>query len=662
MKAAIKFALVIMAVFPLKASGALVPSGHAFFAEEQVQEIRLYFEQDDYWDILTDNYEDEIYLSAGFIWEDYDLPSVGVRFKGGSSYLHNNTMKKSFKIDFDEFTQDQNIQGIYKINLNCNYDDPSFVRERAAYEIATAAGLPCPRTAFTALYINDTYWGLYTLVEQFDKHFIQERFGETEDGNLWKGDNHGTLEFLDWDRESYYGSYELKTNESANDWTSLIELTYLLNNTSVVELPDTLSSVMDINTALALLAVDNLLVNLDSYSGRCANYYLYCPDRDDRFVFGEWDMNESWGCFNMWGYSITDLQELSPYWTNIQPAESRPLADVLWSVDQYSLVYEGHLKKLMATVSDPAVLLPRMEDMRDLIREWVYLEEPPMSLFTPDQFEDAMYFNVPIGPGRSAPALATFIENRHSYLTSLLGSWEPVNDLILNEMMAGNDSTLADSDGEYEDWIEITNTGTESIDLSEYHLTDDMAFPRKYSFPDTIIQPGEYMIIWADKDTDQGSLHAEFKLDKDGEEVYLMQGYVIVDWISFPDIDDDVSWGRYPDAGEDWMFQAYPTPGAPNTNTEPEEEGDPPAPATLKILSPNPIYAGTTEITLSGGSGIAAFHIYDLSGRLVSAPFQGSLNNLQTLLVDTSEFSTGIYILRLAQEQNVTSVLISVIR
>ncbi|MCK5037209.1 MAG: T9SS type A sorting domain-containing protein, partial [Candidatus Sabulitectum sp.] len=62
------------------------------------------------------------------------------------------------------------------------------------------------------------------------------------------------------------------------------------------------------------------------------------------------------------------------------------------------------------------------------------------------------------------------------------------------------------------------------------------------------------------------------------------------------------------------------------------------------------------------GSGIAAFYIYDLSGRLVSVPFQASLNNLQTLSVDTSEFPTGIYILRLLQEQNVTSVLVSVIR
>lgn len=664
MKTTFMLLVVILTFIPEGAIASLVPVDHPLFEENQVQEIRLYFEQENFWDTLTENYEDEIYLEASFAWEEYSFDAVGVRFKGGSSYDSNNTMKKSFKIDLNEFTDNQNIDGLYKLNLNCNFNDPSFVRERASYEIAIAAGLPCPRTTFAALYINDTYWGLYTLTEQYDKHFIEERFGESEDGNLWKGDDYGTLEFVGWDQYYYYDCYELKTNETANDWSSLIELTYLLSNTPVEQLPDTLSEVIDVNTALALLAVDNLTVNLDSYSGRGVNYYLYCADRDERFVIGQWDTNESWGCFNWWGYSITGLQQLDPYWTNISTGEERPLADALWSVEEYRDIYEGHIKKLMATTADPDVLIPRMEEMRDLIRDWVYLEESPMRLFSSSQFESAMNSNVSIGPGRFAPALGTFIENRHAYLTSLLGSWEPVDDLILNEIMAGNDSTIADSEGEYDDWLEITNSGTSAIDLSGYHLTDDMAFPDKFSFPDTLIQPGEYMIVWADKDTEQGSLHTEFKLDKDGEEIYLMQGSVIVDWITYPDIEDDVSWGRWPDSDENWSFQDYPTPGAENANTEPEEEeeGGSPSPAALEILSPNPIFSATTELTLTGGEGAAICHIYDICGRLVSVPFEGILANLQTVYLDTSALPAGVYALTLTQAQSVTSEMITIIK
>ncbi|MCD6588564.1 MAG: CotH kinase family protein [Candidatus Fermentibacteraceae bacterium] len=642
-------------------NAGLIPEDHPFFQEAAVHEVHIQFDQDDFWDVLEANYASEMYLEAEFWCDDFSLETVGVRFKGGSSYTTNPTLKKSFKIDFDVFVEDQNIEGIYKINLNCNYNDPSFVREAAAYEICRASDIPCPRTSFAALYINDTYWGLYTLVEQFDKHFIEERFGESEDGNLWKGDNHGTLEFAGWNPEDYYGDYELKTNESENDWTELMELTDRLNNTPAAYLTDSLSEVMDVNTALVLLAVDNLTVNLDSYAGRGVNYYLYHMDRDDRFVFGEWDMNESWGCFNSWNYSISELQELPINWTNVSQWEERPLADVLWSVDTWYDVYRGHLLRMMAQEANPDILIPRMEEMRNLIRDWVYLEEYPRSLFSPDQFEEAMDSDIPIGPGRFAPALGIFIENRHEYLVSLLGTWESVDDIILNELMAGNDSTIADENGEYDDWIEIVNTGTDPVDLSSFRLTDDMAFPGKYIFPDTVIQPGGYMLIWADDESEQGSLHAEFKLNGDGEEVYLMQGSVVIDQITFPDLSDDDSWGRWPDLGEGWVIQAYPTPGAPNTGTQPGEGGWE-AGSTLSILCPNPVRYGSAEAILNGISGTAVLSLFDLSGRLVLTPFQGELNGQSTVGLETEQLPAGVYVLRLIQGGLVISQLVTIIK
>lgn len=663
MKTILGLVLVVVGLLPGVALGALVPVDHPLFAEGVVQEIHLTFDDPDFWNTLESNYSSETYLTAEFEWDGYEFSSVGVRFKGGSSYTANQTMKKSFKIDFDVFIEDQNISGIYKINLNCNFNDPSFVREAAAYEIAWEAGLPCPRTGFAALYINDTFWGVYTIVEQFDKHFIDERFGNGEDGNLWKGDDHGSLEFLGWDADSYYGNYELKTNESTNDWTALIELCYYLNNTPVSEMPDTLSSVMDVNTALALMAVDNMVVNLDSYTGRCVNYYLYHADRDDRFVFGEWDMNESWGIYNSWNYSVDALASLDIYWTNPNSGEGRSLSDALWSVDEYQDIYKGHFQRLLATTAHPSILIPRMEEMRELIQEWVYMEQYPRRLFTSADFDAAMDTDIGLGPGRTIPALGTFVEDRYDYLTSQLGVWDPVEDLILNELMAANDTTIEDSYGDFDDWLELTNTGNDAISLSGYFLTDDIAFPEKFAFPDTVIQPGEYMIVWADNDPEQGSLHAEFKLSSDGEELYLLQGSVIVDWISFPELDDDVSWGRWPDLAENWALQAYPTPGAPNTDEEPEgiEEGT--TYSYLGITCSNPIVGGSSPtVTITGASGAALLTVYDMSGRLIATPFQGELANQQSVNFDASSFASGVYILRLEQDGNIASEMVTVLK
>lgn len=111
------------------------PPVHPLFDGDAVHEIHLDFYAEDRWELLEENYPDGIYLEASFDWEDTHFNSIGARFKGSSSYLSNPTMKKSFKLDFDLFVEDQEFFGLTKINLNCNFHDPSFVRKRSCYEI-----------------------------------------------------------------------------------------------------------------------------------------------------------------------------------------------------------------------------------------------------------------------------------------------------------------------------------------------------------------------------------------------------------------------------------------------------------------------------------------------------------------------------------------------
>ena len=268
----------VLGVFaPIGAWGALVPPAHPLFDGDAVHEIHLTFSQPDWWDQLRDNFEgveDPLYLEAGFDWEDVHFDTIGVRFKGSSSYTYSG-VKKSFKLDINAFVPGQEVYGLDKLNLNNCFLDPSFAREKACYELCQAAGLPTERTNYAELYINGTYWGLYLIVEQFDQEFIESRFGAEEEGNLWKGDPHGTLEYLGTAESLYYDEYELKTNEDQNDWSSLVEMVDALDNTAIGNLQDTLHPIMDVNSALAMLAIDNLTVNLDSYPGRCVNYYFY---------------------------------------------------------------------------------------------------------------------------------------------------------------------------------------------------------------------------------------------------------------------------------------------------------------------------------------------------------------------------------------------------
>jgi hypothetical protein len=95
-----------------------------------------------------------------------------------------------------------------------------------------------------------------------------------------------------------------------------------------------------------------------------------------------------------------------------------------------------------------------------------------------------------------------------------------VADVLITEFLAINDSTLADVDGDYPDWIEIHNPAATAVDLTGWYLTDDAADLAKWRFPTTTIDPGGYLVVFAsDKDraVAGAELHTSFKLGGDGD-------------------------------------------------------------------------------------------------------------------------------------------------
>ena len=47
-------------------------------------------------------------------------------------------------------------------------------------------------------------------------------------------------------------------------------------------------------------------------------------------------------------------------------------------------------------------------------------------------------------------------------------------NLVINEFMASNQSSIVDEDGDSSDWLELFNANTEAISLSGHYLTDDV--------------------------------------------------------------------------------------------------------------------------------------------------------------------------------------------
>jgi hypothetical protein len=158
-------------------------------------------------------------------------------------------------------------------------------------------------------------------------------------------------------------------------------------------------------------------------------------------------------------------------------------------------------------------------------------------------------------------------------LYSFIINSDALPKLVVNEFMAANKSCCPDTDGgtsEYDDWFEIYNAGTEAVNIANMYLSDDSTDPFKYKVPatnssKTTVQPGGYLLIWADNTKSQGELHTNFKLSSSGGSVgiYYIDGRTINEYAYETQV-DDVSFGRTTDDADTWKSFNTPTPGASN--------------------------------------------------------------------------------------------------
>ena len=148
----------------------------------------------------------------------------------------------------------------------------------------------------------------------------------------------------------------------------------------------------------------------------------------------------------------------------------------------------------------------------------------------------------------------------------------PRTGLVINEVMASNDSNIADEHGQYDDWIEIFNNSSQPIDIGGMYITDDLNEPNKWQIPtgysvQTTIPAYGYLLLWADNDVQDGPLHLSFQLSAGGEAVglYAADGNLI-DSMEFGEQATDVSWGPYPDASSNMRYMGIATPRARNND------------------------------------------------------------------------------------------------
>lgn len=232
----------------------------------------------------------------GKIWN-----KVGFRLKGNSTLMRawgEGVYKLPFRLAFDESKksnpshQPKNFGGFKELSFSPAVGDNSLIREKVTADIFRKAGVPAAQTAFYKIYINFgeglQYCGVYTLVEVIDDTMVKTQWGDSE-GNIYKPES--TLARFNTRQ------FEKKNNKKKADYNDVQAFVKALNDDSLrlsnaAEWRANLEKTFDVAHFLKYLAVNNCIVNWDSYGGMAHNYYLYhSPTRG--LVWIPWDHNEA---------------------------------------------------------------------------------------------------------------------------------------------------------------------------------------------------------------------------------------------------------------------------------------------------------------------------------------------------------------------------------
>ncbi|MBL7135844.1 MAG: CotH kinase family protein [Candidatus Marinimicrobia bacterium] len=707
-------------------------------------------------------------------WIDDTVDSVGLRLRGNTS---RDSQKKSFKLSFNTFIPRRQFYDVEKLNLNGEHNDPSIIRSKLCWDLFQEIGMTASRAAHAAVYINNEYYGLYILVEHIDDEFLQDNYSD-DSGNLWKCLWPADLTYRGPDPEDYhpyyddYRPYDLKTNVDEYDYSHLVRLIDIINNTPDDLFADSLEQILMVPEVLKYFAINVLVGGWDDYWFLMNNYYLYYEPAVDKFHWIPYDYDNTFGV----DWFGVDWTSVDPYiFANIEETQGgepgpRPLAERIMANAQYRNLYSHFLEFYRDNVYDLSLWESRFDSLKDLITLWAE-DDLFRTLdygFTMDDFNDSYYadgyFNQHVKRG-----IKEFVNIRNSSLVTQIKwlavkpivytiDWWPkipypedsiyitasafsciglsdvsiqfhpgdlcvietypmtflpvsqtklveeadrwigaipplgmngfghfqilatdingqaqiyprntsifiktpeidTNKVIINEFLAKNDTTNTDNAGEYDDWIELYNPTSSDVYLSGMYLTDDPDFLVKWQFPfgGVVIGSHEFLLIWCDNDLSQSGLHANFKLDVDGEFIALVadNGVSIVDSVTYGVQSADVSYGRSPDGADLWEYFTTPTPLAPNSTASSPEEYILPQKYELLQNYPNPFNPITViRYSLPEHSNINII-VYDVLGKqirsLINRPQEAGYRSVVWDATDDfgKPVSAGVYLYRI---------------
>ncbi|MCC6588913.1 MAG: CotH kinase family protein [Bryobacterales bacterium] len=329
-----------------------------FFDTNFLHEIHLEIAPED-WQAIHERYLDDTYYRCTFTWKDVTLAGAGIKSRGSQS---RSPIKPSIGLDFGKFAPGQRFLGLKSLVLRNLNQDATMMRERLAEQVFQRMGLPYSREAHARLYVNGEYAGVYLVVEPYDAHYLQSRFGE-DGGWLYEFNNPDPpflFDPLTPEREAdILSMFEPKTRADAPDAPGLLAMIRFVNESTDEEFAAGIDSYLDVSDFLAHAATEQVLSQWDGLIGvnGMNNFYFYRFQTTGRGVFLVWDQDMAF--VDVW----------SPIWTRV---DQNILIRRLLSFPEWNRLYLDMLANANHVISRDDWLAAEIDRIYYQIRDAAY--------------------------------------------------------------------------------------------------------------------------------------------------------------------------------------------------------------------------------------------------------------------------------------------------
>jgi spore coat protein CotH len=287
-----------------------------------VHSIKIRMDPTEYDTLITDYQRDGLksWHPANVEIDGVRVKRVGIRLKGNSTLVglrysgpesppnpgglaailgrttHDEPNKMPFLLRFDEFVPGQRYQGVNELALRTgNLGDSTQLAEMLANLLTKESGQPYLRNATTGMQLNHYREGYFLLIEHPDDLWAQRMIPGKQEPAVYKAVPGASFHYVGDDPALYDKVFNQQAETRSIGPGPMIEFLKFIEQSNDSEFAAKLADYLDVKEFARYLALQNMIVDPDSFAGTGNNYYWLYDPKTRLMSIAPWDQNIAFG-------------------------------------------------------------------------------------------------------------------------------------------------------------------------------------------------------------------------------------------------------------------------------------------------------------------------------------------------------------------------------